>query len=128
MRERSNPRMQQPRLGRWNLHGGDVLQELLDARGVVPGAAAAAAAGEGEEREESADVGFIAVNLHRRAGAGGRTVQQGAQVLVKENAEEKENLPVAAGERAAQRADSIHALTTQDRRFSGNFAAQWQKK
>lgn len=47
-------------------------------------------------------------------------------MLVKEKAEEKENLPAAPGERAAQRADSIHALTTQVRRFSGNFAAQWQ--
>lgn len=49
-------------------------------------------------------------------------------MLVKENAEEKENLPVAPGGRAAERADSIHAVTTQVRRFSGNFAAQWQKK
>lgn len=49
-------------------------------------------------------------------------------MLVKENAEEKENLPVAPGEHAALRADSIHAVTTQVRRFSGNFAAQWHKK
>lgn len=79
-----------------HLHRGDVLEKLLEVLGVVPGV---------QQREDDAAVGLIAVQLCGRAGAGGRTVQQGAQVVVKEDAEQKENLPAAPYPRRATDAE-----------------------
>lgn len=111
-----------------HLHGGDVLEKVLDAPGAVPPAAGAL---EGQQREEPAVVGLIAEDLRGRAGAGGRTVQQGAQVVVKKDAEQKKDLPAAQypgratdAECAKQRAKSIHAITIQVPRFLRNFAAK----
>lgn len=88
-------------------HGGDVLQELLHRPGTV-----AAAAREGQQREDSAALGFIAVNLQRGTGAGGRTVQQGAQVLLEEKSQEEEHLPApssgGANRCSAPRVQYIH--------------------
>lgn len=102
-----------------HLHGGDVLEKVLDAAGAV---ACAPRAREGQQREEFAAVGLIAVDLHRRAGAGGRTVQHGAQVVVEEAAEEEHEPPAApypAGATGAECATrSVHAVTTQLSSFS----------
>lgn len=98
-----------------HLHGGDVLEKVLDAPRAVPDAPGSL---EGQQREEFAVVRLIAVDLCGRAGAGGRTVQEGTQVAVKEDAEQKENLPAAqypgraaGAECAKRRATSIHAVT-----------------
>lgn len=85
-----------------HLHGGDVLEKVLDAAGAVPGAPGAL---EGQQREECAAFGLIAVDLGGRAGAGGRTVQQRAQVVVKEDAEQKEKPPAAPNPRRATNAE-----------------------
>lgn len=75
-----------------NSHGGDVLQEVLYGPGTVAGAA-----GEVEQREDGAALGLIAVDLLEGTGARGRTVQQGAQVLLEEESQEEENLPARDG-------------------------------
>lgn len=111
-------------------HGGDVLEQVLDAPGAVPGAPGAL---EGQQREEPAAVRLIAVDLGGRAGAGGRTVQQRAQVLVEEDAEQEQEPPAAPHPRRATHAEcgkyrsiSLHVVTIQVPRFLRNFAAQLQ--
>lgn len=117
-----------------HLHGGDVLEEVFDVPRAVAGAAGALE-GQQRERHGAAAVGLIAVDLRGRAGAGERTVLQGPQVVVKEDAEHKENPPVAPypgratdAECAEERTESIHAVTTQVPRFLRNFAAQQRGK
>lgn len=69
------------------------------------------------QREELAIVRLIAVYLRGRAGAGGRTVLQEAKIVVKESAEQKDNLPAAPypgratdAECAKKRTESVHAV------------------
>lgn len=65
-----------------DLHGGDVLEELLDAATAV-----GAVALKGQQREELAVVGLVAVDVGGRAAAGGRAVQHRAQVALQQHAQ-----------------------------------------
>lgn len=51
---------------------------------------------EGQQLRNAAVVRLVAVDLGGRAGAGRRTVQQGAQAAVEQTDQQKENLPAAA--------------------------------
>lgn len=92
------------------MYGGDVLEKILDAPGIIPSIPGAL---EGQQREELAVVGLTAEDFSGRAGAGGGTVQQGARAAVKENAEQNGNLPAAPDPEKATRAEQIHAVTIQ---------------